>query len=235
MLEYSRKGIVFLMRTPKHFLQTHSGENMSNERPRTVYWLDNTLYLNITNQCSNCCYFCLKRYRRGVGGFNLKLTEEPSVAQIIVELSEVLHMRSWDGLVFCGFGEPTERLDVLLEVAQWVRQHYGRPLQIRLDTNGHGYALNANRDVSAELKFAGVNKVSVSLNAGDSETYSEICKPSFPDAYEAVLDFIRKAKLTLNVEVTAVRLPEVDLEKVKEVTNGLGVAFKVREYIPCFY
>jgi len=208
---------------------------MSNERPRTVYWLDNTLYLNITNQCSNCCYFCLKRYRRGVGGFNLKLTEEPSVAQIIVELSEVLHMRSWDGLVFCGFGEPTERLDVLLEVAQWVKQHYGRPLQIRLDTNGHGYALNANRDVSAELKFAGVNKVSVSLNAGDSETYSKICKPTFPDAYEAVLDFIRKAKLTLNVEVTAVRLPEVDLGKVQEVADGLGVAFKVREYIPCFY
>ena len=208
---------------------------MSNERPRTVYWLDNTLYLNITNQCSNCCYFCLKRYRRGVGGFNLKLTEEPSVAQIIVELSEVLHMRSWDGLVFCGFGEPTERLDVLLEVAQWVKQHYGRPLQIRLDTNGHGYALNANRDVPAELKASGVNKASVSLNAGDSETYSKICKPTFPDAYEAVLDFIRKAKLTLNVEVTAVRLIEVDLGKVQEVADGLGVAFKVREYIPCFY
>jgi TatD family-associated radical SAM protein len=235
ILKYSRKGIVFLMRTPKHFLQTHSGENMSNERPRTVYWLDNTLYLNITNQCSNCCYFCLKRYRRGVGGFNLKLTEEPSVAQIVAELSEVLQMRSWDGLVFCGFGEPTERLDVLLEVAQWVRQHYGRPLQIRLDTNGHGYALNANRDVPAELKASGVNKVSVSLNAGDSETYSEICKPTFPDAYEAVLDFIRKTKLTLNVEVTAVRLPEVDLKKVQEVADGLGVAFKVREYIPCFY
>jgi TatD DNase family protein len=181
------------MLTPKHFLQTHSGGNMSNERPRTVYSLDNTLYLNITNQCLNCCYFCLKHYRRGVDGFNLKLTEEPSVAQITAELSEVLHMRSWDGLVFCGFGEPTEQLDVLLEVAQWVRQHYGRPLQIRLDTNGHGYTLNANRDVAAELKAAGVNKVSVSLNAGDSETYSEICKPTFPDAYEAVLDFIRKA------------------------------------------
>jgi TatD family-associated radical SAM protein len=223
------------MRTSIHFLHANSGGNMSNERPRTVYWLDNTLYLNITNQCSNCCYFCLKRYRRGVGGFNLKLTEEPSVAKIMAELAEVLHMKNWDGLVFCGFGEPTERLDVLLEVVQWVRQHYGRPLRIRLDTNGHGCVLNANRDVTAELKFAGVNKVSVSLNAGDSETYSEICKPTFPNAYETVLDFIRKAKLTLDVEVTAVRLLEVDLRKVQEVAEGLGVAFKVREYIPCFY
>ena len=208
---------------------------MTDETAKTVYWLDNTLYLNITNQCTNSCYFCLKRYRRGVGGFNLKLAGEPNVAQITAELAEVLHMRSWDGLVFCGFGEPTERLDVLLEVARWVRQHCGRPLQIRLDTNGHGYVLNSGRDVAAELKAAGVDKVSVSLNAGDRETYMEICKPAFPDAYEAVLDFIRKAKLVLAVEVTAVRLPEVDLAKVQSVADGLGAAFKVREYIPCFY
>jgi len=206
-----------------------------NETPKTVYWIDNTLYLNVTNQCSNSCYFCLKRYRRGVGGFNLKLPQEPSVAQITTELAEVLHMRSWAGLVFCGFGEPTEKLDVLLEVSMWVRQHYGRLLQIRLDTNGHAYVLNPGRDVAAELKAAGMDKVSVSLNAGDRETYMEICKPTFPDAYEAVLDFVLKAKLVLDVEVTAVRLPEVDLVKVQAVADGLGVVFKVREYIPCFY
>ena len=89
--------------------------------------------------------------------------------------------------------------------------------------------LNAKRNVAAELKLAGVNKVSVSLNAGDSETYSEICKPTFPDEYEAVLDFILKTKLSLDVEVTAVRLFEVDLGRVQEVADGLGVALKVRE------
>lgn len=144
-------------------------------------------------------------------------------------------MRSWNGLVFCGFGEPTQRLDVLLEVARWVRKHYGRPLQVRLDTNGHGYVLNSGREVAVELKEAGIDKVSVSLNAGDKETYIDICKPKFPEAYEAVLDFVRRAKLLLDVEVTAVRLPEVDLGKVQAVANGLGVKLKVREYIPCFY
>jgi TatD family-associated radical SAM protein len=208
---------------------------MTVEKAKTVYWLENTLYLNITNQCTNNCYFCLKRYRHGVGGFNLKLIQEPTVEEIISELSEVLHMRSWDSLVFCGFGEPTERLDVLLEVARWVRQHYGRPLQIRLDTNGHGYTLNTGRDVAAELKAAGLEKVSVSLNAGDKDTYEEICKPKSSVAYEAVQDFIIKAKLLLNVEVTAVRLPEVDLVKAQAVADSLGVAFRVREYIPCFY
>ena len=206
-----------------------------DEKPRTVYWLDNKLYLNMTNQCSNCCFFCLKRYKRGVGGFNLKLSEEPSLAQITGELAQVLNMRSWDEAIFCGFGEPTERLDVLLEVARWIKQHYGRPLRIRVNTNGHGYVLNRGRDVAAELKAAGVDKVSVSLNAGDKETYVEVCKPTFADAYEAVIDFIRKAKPTLQVEVTAVRMPEVNVAKAKAVADGLGVKFRVREYIPCFY
>jgi TatD family-associated radical SAM protein len=208
---------------------------MVDELPRNVYWLDNKLYLNITNQCSNNCYFCIKRYKRGVGGFNLKLTHEPTAKEIIFELAEVLHMRNWEGLVFCGFGEPTERLDVLLEVTRWVKQNYRRPLKIRLDTNGHGYILNQGRDVAAELKVTGVEKISVSLNAGDRETYVNICRPMFPDAYEAVLDFICRAKLLLDVEVTAVRLPEVDLVKVKGVADSLGVDVKIRDYIPCFY
>jgi GTP 3',8-cyclase len=207
---------------------------MADKPPATVYWLDNILYLNITNQCSNSCYFCLKRYKQGVGGFNLKLTHEPTVEEITAELAEVLNMRSWDGLVFCGFGEPTERLDVVLEVTRWVRQHYGRPLKIRLDTNGEGYLLNPGRDVVAELKAAGMDSVSVSLNTADKEAYMEICKSMFLDGYQAVLDFVRKARGILEVQVTAVRLPEVDLAKVQAVAEGLGVAFRVREYIPCF-
>jgi len=104
-----------------------------------------------------------------------------------------------------------------------------------VNTNGHGYALNSGRDVAAELKAAGVDKVSVSLNAGDRETYMEICKPTFAGAYGAVIDFIQKAKPVLQVEVTAVRMPEVDIAKVQAVADGLGVEFRVREYIPCFY
>jgi len=205
------------------------------EKPTTVYWLDNTLYLNITNQCSNACYFCLKRYKRCVGGFNLILTQEPNTEQITSELAKASHMRNWDSVVFCGFGEPTERLDVLLDLARWTKKDSRRSMQIRLDTNGHGYVLNPGREVVELLKAAGVEKVSVSLNAGDMETYVEICKPLIPEAYRAVLDFILKAKLMLEVEVTAVRVPEVDLAKVQVVADGLGVKFKVREYIPCFY
>jgi TatD family-associated radical SAM protein len=205
------------------------------EKPKAVYWMDNKLYLNITNRCSNRCFFCLKNFKRGVAGFNLKLAEEPSLDQITTELKGVLFMRNWTEAVFCGFGEPTERLDVLLAVAQWIRQHYGRPLKIRVNTNGHGYVLNGGRDVAAELRTAGLDRVSISLNAGDGETYMETCKPSFAGAYEAVIDFVRKAKPNLEVEVTAVRMPEVDLEKAQAVADCLGVKFRVRDYIPCYY
>jgi len=73
------------------------------------------------------------------------------------------------------------------------------------------------------------------IDAGDKETYNEICKPIFIEGYKVVLDFIEKAKLLLDVEVTAVRLPEVDLAKAKAVADGIGVLFAVREHIPCFY
>jgi cyclic pyranopterin phosphate synthase len=208
---------------------------MNQKEPRTVYWLDENLYLNITNKCSSNCDFCIRKFKSGVGGFRLKLAQEPSAAQVIAELKEVIHQKKWKELVFCGFGEPTAKLDCLLEVTRWIRQHYGKPLPIRVNTNGHGYLLNPDRDVVKEMKAAGVDKVSVSLNAADEETYHEVCKPIFDNAYGAVLEFIDKAKKELEVEVTAVTIPEVDLHKVAAVADKLGVAFRLRPCIPCFW
>jgi GTP 3',8-cyclase len=208
---------------------------VSSNKPTTVYWLGNSLYLNITNQCSNNCWFCFRNYKQGVGDFNLKLAKEPTAAEIFSELKQVLQSRRWDEVVFCGFGEPTARLDLLLEVARWVKVHYAA-VPIRLDTNGHGCALNKGRDVAAELKASGVSKASVSLNGHIKEVYDENCRPVFGGAFEAVLEFVQKAKAAgLEVEVSAVRMPEVDIQRVKAVVDGLGVPFRVREYIPCFW
>ena len=208
---------------------------MAQEKARITYRFDNTLYLNITNKCSNCCFFCLKNFKQGVGGFNLKLTNEPTLDEVISELKKVLNLRIWDEIVFCGFGEPTERLDVLLEVTRWIRKNVGRPIQVRIDTNGHGNWLNRGRNVAAELKAAGADKLSVSLNAGDKETYYEICRPTFPNAYEQVWDFVLSAKVLLEVEVSVVRMPEVDLDKARAAAEKLGVPLKIRDYIQCFY
>jgi len=205
------------------------------EKPRTVYWLEDKLYLNITNRCSNRCVFCLRNFKSGVGDFTLRLDREPSLEQVVVELEEAMRRRAWKEVVFCGFGEPTERLDLLLVISKWVRNRVGKAISIRVNTNGHGYLLNPRRDVAKELREAGVDKVSVSLNAADEETYNEVCKPSSPGAFAAVLEFIMRAKDSLCLEVTAVTTPETDLHKVEDLAIELGVRFRIRQYIPCFW
>jgi cyclic pyranopterin phosphate synthase len=205
-----------------------------NRNPSVVYWLGNSLYLNVTNRCPNSCYFCFRRYKKGIREFNLKLEKEPTTEEVIEELQKVINRKNWSEVVFCGFGEPLERLDLVLEVTRWIKKHHWKT--VRVDTNGQGYLLNKGRDVARELKEAGVDKVSVSLNAHDKETYNQVCKPVFRDAYENVLEFIKKAKEEgLETEATAVTIPEVDLAKIKELAEKLRVKFSAREYIPCFW
>ena len=200
-----------------------------------IYWLENSLYLNITNQCSNNCWYCFRNFKQGVDNFNLKLAKEPDTSEIISELKQFLPGKHWNEAVFCGFGEPTARLDVLLEISRWIKKNYPN-IPIRLDTNGHGYALNKGRDVAKELKDSGFSKTSVSLNGHNKETYNENCRPRLERGFEAVLEFIQKAKASdLEVEVSAVRMPEVDIQKVKALTEVLGVPLRIRDYIPCFW
>jgi len=199
-----------------------------------VYWLGDNLYLNITNRCPNNCYFCFKKIKNGVREFNLRLPEEPSSNEIMKELQKTIKRRNWGEVVFCGFGEPLERLECILQVTRWIKKYSGKV--VRLDTNGQGYLLNSGKDVVKELKKAGVDKISVSLNAHNKSTYNQVCKPRFENAFEGVLEFIKKAKEEdLETEMTAVTIPEVDLSKVRQLAKRMGVAFRLREYIPCFW
>jgi len=201
--------------------------------PSMVYWLGNNLYLNITNRCPNNCYFCFRKFKDGIQGFNLKLGKEPSPNEVIEKLQKVINRKNWSEVVFCGFGEPLERLDCVLEVTRWIKKHSGRI--VRIDTNGQGYLLNKGGEVVKELKEAGVDKISVSLNAHEKETYNQVCKPAFKNAFENVLEFIEKAREEFDMEITTVTIPEVDIPEVREIARKLGVGFRIREYIPCFW
>ncbi len=87
-----------------------------------------------------------------------------------------------------------------------------------------------------ELKDAGIDNVSVSVNAHNEATYDQVCKPTFNDAFDNVLEFVRKAKKAqLDTEITAVALPEVDIPKVKAIADAVGVGFRVRQYVPGFW
>jgi len=204
------------------------------KRPSIVYWLNKKLYLNITNRCTNRCYFCLSKFKTGISEFNLKLKNEPSPEEIIKELLTFLYRKPWKEIVFCGFGEPTTRLDTLLKVANWISKNASIP--VRVDTNGHAFLLYPERDVVAELKEASVSKVSVSLNAYDEATYSEVCHPKFEGAFEKILEFIKRARDGgLDVEVTAVTIPEIKISKVEKIASNMGVKFRVRPYLPCIW
>ena len=127
-----------------------------------VYTLKNNpnLYLNITNKCSNQCYFCFKRFWKGIGKTNLQLHPDPSPQKIIKELQQALDKTSSKKeVVFCGFGEPTTRLDTIIDVIKFIKKKFQNPT--RLDTNGLGYRLNPERQVVDELQNAGINRVCV--------------------------------------------------------------------------
>jgi cyclic pyranopterin phosphate synthase len=200
-----------------------------SDNPSVVYWLNNKLYLNITNRCTNDCYFCLRRFKQGIGEFTLRLKSEPSSADVISELQKVINLKPWSEIVFCGFGEPTIRLNTLLGVARWIRRN--TRISMRLDTNGQALLLFPEREVAAELKEAGVTTVSVSLNTYNKELYDEICRPKFENAFEKVLEFAKTAREAgLSVEVTAVAVPETEISKVEKVASSLGVRFRARPY-----
>jgi TatD family-associated radical SAM protein len=183
------------------------------------------LYINLTNRCSADCTFCIRNYADGVHGYNLKLSKEPSTREVI-EALEKENLSKYKEIVFTGLGEPTLRFDVVLAITRWLKN---QNLRVRLDTNGQVSLLNPGKDVILELKNAGMDSVSVSLNAESEETYNKLCRPIHKNAYRAVLDFIKDArKAGIKTRVTVVNVHGIDLEKCKELAKNLDVEFHVR-------
>lgn len=201
--------------------------------PSIVYWLGEKLYLNITNRCPNNCYFCFRKYKNGIGKFNLKLKAEPSTADVVKQVTSVLPKKLWREIVFCGFGEPLIRLDTVLDVTEQMKTTGTVP--IRINTNGQAYLINKDRNVVDELKEAGVNKISVSLNAHNRETYDSVCKPKLENAFDSVLEFISKASAHINTEITTVTIPEVNISEMEALAKNLRAKLRVRQYKQFFW
>lgn len=187
------------------------------------------LYLNITNRCSCACSFCLREWTDGVFGADLVLTGEPDTEEVTQAIELAFLDAPAPEVVFCGFGEPTMRLDVVLAVTEWLRL---RRLRSRLDTNGHGQLLNPDVDVPAALAAAGLDAVAVSLNAADPETYDRLCRPTFSKAFRAVLQFAESClRHGIETTLTAVDHPEVDLEACAALAAAMGAGFRVRRLV----
>ena len=200
------------------------GITLWDQSAKIAYRIRNSLYLNITNRCSNRCTFCPKFDDFTVKGHNLMLNSEPMHAEVMAAIG---HPEGIDEVVFCGFGEPLLRLDLVKQVAAELKK---RGLSIRINTDGQANQV-FGRNILPELAGL-VDCVSVSLNAPDAETYGRLCNTPFGDAgFSSVCSFIQAATEHIpQVIASAVTVPGVDIEACRSLAHSLGAEFRVREY-----
>ncbi len=190
-----------------------------------TYKIGDQTYINLTNRCTNDCTFCVRNTGDGVGGYNLWLEREPEAEEVIAALA-----KDRTDVVFCGFGEPTIRIDTLLAVAKYVKSYGGK---VRVNTNGHANAFHG-RDVTPEMAEV-VDEVSVSLNEADAEKYNKVTRCCYGEAgFGYLLDFAEKCcrrGMAVTLSVVDV-IGEEDVEICRKSAEKIGAAFRVRHYIP---
>ena len=188
------------------------------------------LYANITNKCPDRCEFCIRYMVDSLGGADsLWLKREPTMEEILGLLDQ-WDLSKFEELVFCGYGEPTERLPELIETAEYARSK-APGLKIRLNTNGLSDLING-RDTLPELSSV-LDRISISLNAKGPEEYLALCHPRFGiGAFEAMLDFTRRAKECIpdvTMSVVSGSIPYQDIEPCRRIAEEeIGVKFRVR-------
>lgn len=188
-----------------------------------AYDIEDRRYLNVTNRCTNNCAFCIRKTDSGVG-YNLWLTREPGYDEIKDALGDP---SGYSEVVFCGYGEPLVRLDLVRDVSRFIKDSYGSV--IRVNTNGHADLLHGRGSVE-RLKGL-VDRINISLNAENEDKYREICRPSFgPGTHDAVIQFAGSCVGVIpDITLSVVDWPGVDIEKCREIAESMGVAFRVRQ------
>lgn len=193
-----------------------------------AYKYQNSLYLNLTNRCTNKCKFCIRFTPSGVDNIDLWLEHEPTVEEIIKALDDA-GFENYPEIVICGYGEPLLRIDAVLEVAKYIKSK--KDIKIRVNTNGHANRF-AGRDVTPEMKGL-IDTISISLNAENAEKYQEICLCDYGE--EGFYEMLKFASCAKNY-VPDVTLSVVDvigedaIEKCRKIAEEIGVNYRVREY-----
>ncbi|NMB29937.1 MAG: TIGR04100 family radical SAM protein [Clostridiales bacterium] len=194
-----------------------------------LYTVGDSLYLNITNRCPCDCVFCIRNNGDSVGDAdNLWLEREPNFADVKRELDK-FDFTNIDEIVFCGYGEPTEKLELLLETADYIKSITKLP--VRLNTNGLSDLINEKP--TAHLLEGRIDTVSISLNAPTKEEYTRVTRPVFGDiAFDAMLNFAQDCKnYVKNVVLTIVDvIPKEDIKASKELAEKIGIDLRIREY-----
>ncbi len=198
------------------------------------------LYLNVTNRCTNRCSFCVRNGTQGLGGAILWGGAEPDFEMLQTAVLARGSLKDFREVVWCGYGEPTFRLNLIRQAASWLRSEGAT---IRFNTNGHACLIHGDGAL-AELAQA-VDQVSVSLNAPNCRRYIELCSPD-PSAYpgtighgapeelawEAMIDFLSRAPShfkSVQASVVGFALAQDEIESSRQLARSLGITqFRVR-------
>ncbi len=203
------------------------------EEQNLVYLLGGKIYINLTNKCTNDCVFCIRTLKDDVCGANLWLKNDNVTAEEVIKQLKILKKDETE-IVFCGYGEPTLKLEVLKKVAKFIKENY-KDVKIRLNTNGHGNVI-FKRNIVPELKGL-VDEISVSLNASSEEVYKELAQPNLicANVLEEVKDFIKKS-VESGIETTASVVSgykdyDVNIAECEKIAKNLGAKFRNREWL----
>ena len=201
------------------------------KRSMTIsYEVEDNLYLNITNRCPCDCVFCIRKNDDGAYGSDpLWLEHEPSMEEITAEL-DGRDLDKYAQIVFCGYGEPTERADVMCETARLIKARSKTP--IRLNTNGLADLIHG-RDIVPELCKL-IDIVSISLNAPNAVDYTKVTRPRFGEkAFDAMCSFAVRCKAAgIDTVFTVVDIiPKTQIEQSRELCGKLGIPLRIREMV----
>lgn len=192
-----------------------------------AYLYGGNVYINLTNRCCNNCEFCLRKSGDGVSGSVLWLNREPT-AEEVVSAAKKLITPSVEEMVFCGFGEPTYRIDEMVEVAKFA---HGAGLKTRLNTNGLGNKINGC-DITNKLVGV-IDTVSVSLNEANARAYDKVCRSAYgEEAFEELKKFAKACSdKGINTVMSVVDIiGEKAVLQCEKIASECGAKLRVRKY-----
>lgn len=194
-----------------------------------LYTYKDNVYLNITNKCPCACTFCIRSQKNAIGSAdNLWLEHNPDFEEVKNAIDN-FDFTGYNEVIFCGYGEPTNAFDLLIKVAQYIRNKMN--IKIRVNTNGLGSLIN-ERDISQEL-CQNVDAVSISLNCSNEEEYNKVVRPKFGiKSYSAMLDFASRCKkYTDDVKLSVVDvIGEEEIAKCQKIADDLDIILRVRKF-----
>ena len=193
-----------------------------------TYWRGTSFYINPTSRCTNNCLFCVRNFSDGVFGFNLELDDDPTPEELVDEI-EKTWTDTFDDVAIVGFGEPTINIEGTLAAIRKIKNLSSA--EVRMNTNGQALLIHPERDIPTELDEAGLDRIQISLNAPDPDTYLRLCQPSFGRmTFDSMLEFAERCKPLMRVELSAVDIPGVDMDACRSIADRLGVEFRQRVF-----